>query len=255
MKFGRKPRGHSPFVPHLSRLGNAQQLPMPPIAVDYTTHLPADLGLFCNDVLSDCTAAAYFHSRQVWTSYVQGSAVTEPDSNVIQLYSESCGYDSSNPLTDQGGVEQDVLAYLLNTGAPVGNGGRDKIIGYIEADVTNLDDIKRIIAECGVAYLGINIPQYFEDDGEAPDVWDYDPKANNSIAGKHAIILASYDTNGFGVISWGQKYTMTNNFFASFTEEAYGIADRSWLEVSGKTPFGMTLTDWENAMAALKVAA
>ena len=81
--------------------------------------MPADFGVMLNDQLGCCTIAAYFHARQVWSFNAGGMEITNPDSDVLFGYQKICGYDPSNPTTDQGGNEQDVLTYLLNTGPPV----------------------------------------------------------------------------------------------------------------------------------------
>ena len=129
---------------------------------------------------------------------------------------------------------------------------RNKIAAFVEVDPRNTDDVKRTIAECGLAYIGFNVPQSVQPAGQNPPaVWDYVP-SQSSIVGGHAVILAGYDSNGARVISWGQYYTMTWNFFAHFVDEVYAIADRDWVEKTGNTPGGLTLDQLESQMQALK---
>ena len=61
-----------------------------------------------------------------------------------------------------GGNEQHVLKYLLTRGAPMGPNGRTvhKIDAFVEVDPRHIDDVKRAINNCGVAYIGFNVPQY-----------------------------------------------------------------------------------------------
>lgn len=68
-------------------------------------------------------------------------------------------------------------------------------------------------------------------------------------------MLAGYDAKGARVISWGQYYTMTWDFFAKFVDEVYAIADQDWVEATGKTPGGLSLADLEKQMQALETAA
>jgi len=203
-----------------------------------------------NNEIEDCTAAAYYHARQVWTSQIS-TEITEPDSNVLALYEASTGYNPADPSTDQGGIEQNVLSYLVNQGAPVGNGGRDKLLGYVETDIRNLNDIRRSIYECGVCYIGFDIPACLDTD-DPPPVWDYNPKGDNSDTGGHAVILCGYDIDSFTLISWGQKYKMTNRFFTNFADEAYALLDNSWIAGTGKTPLGMTPHDLWLQMLAIR---
>src|SRR6185437_17138777 len=165
--FGRLPRTYDPAIPHLSALaaGRVKMLPPVPSNIDYASPLPADLGMMLNDRLGCCTAAGAYHARQVWTRYVGGVEITEPDSNVERFYEECSGYDPADPTTDRGAAEQNVLAYWFNTGLPAGPGvspTRSRLLAYVEVDPRNWDDIRRTIWECGVCYIGFNVPRWLE---------------------------------------------------------------------------------------------
>ena len=248
-RFGRNPRAFNPRVPHLSSFLAGQILPPPPLSVDNTAGMPADFGMMLNDNLGDCTCAAYYHARQVWTFRAQGTEVTEPDTDVDELYEQACGYDPTQPGEGPGGNEQDVLTYLLNTGAPVGTGQqRQKIFAFVEVDPRNNDDVKRTIYDCGVAYIGFPVPSNLSPDDP---VWDYDVASPMTDEG-HAVILAGYDENGAVVISWGQRYKMTWAFITNLVDEVYAIADGAWIASGGQTPAGMTLAQLEAQMQAIK---
>ncbi len=261
--FGRKPRAFNPRIAHMSALkyGFAQPAPAIPPAWDNAAGFPAgyDFGVMLNDTLGDCTCAAYYHARQIWTADAAGAAQTEPDSDVLSLYELAAGYDPTatpdpvtgrNP-TDQGAQEQTILQYLYNSGAPVGPDGEgvDKIAAYIEVDPGNLDDLRRTIYDCGVAYIGFVVPRSWLA-ASAPPVWDVVPGDAKSQEG-HAVVLTSYDANGFGLISWGARYTMTNAFLATFVDEAYAIADDAWFNNTGKTPLGLTQAQLQACMQGL----
>lgn len=251
-RFGRSPRAFNPRVPHLSALTSGISLPDPPTAVDYAAGMGNQFGMMKNDSLGDCTCAAYYHARQVWSFRTSGSAKTEPDDNVEELYIEACGYDPTVPGEGPGGHEQAVLTFLLNYGAPIGPDGskRDRILAFVEVDSRNIKDMKRTIYDCGVAYIGFPVP---EDVAFDNPVWDYNPATPMTNDG-HAVVLAGYDTEGAIVISWGRKYLMTWSFVENIVDEAYGIADSTWIEATGKTPAGMTLAQLEAQMHALKTS-
>lgn len=253
-KLGRLPRARNPRIPHFAALIAGAALPPPPASVDYTTALPPNLGAMLNDRLGDCTCAAVYHALQVWSANANPPIDTEPDSNVLSLYKEACGYNPGDASSDQGGVEQEVLAYLLNTGFPIGNGERHKIAAFVEVDPRNTDDVKRAIADCGVAYIGFSVPTYLMASGP-PAVWDVSTSGDQSIEGGHAVVLAGYGLYGVKVISWGQIYTMTWAFFAQYCDEVYAIADPDWVASTGRTPGGLSLADLEAQMQALKDAA
>jgi hypothetical protein len=234
-KLGRNPRTFDPRVPHLSALLAGQSPPPPPPSVDYTQGMPADFGIMLNNTLGDCTCAAYYHARQVWTFH-SGKEVTEPDSDVEALYEQACGYKPTQPGEGPGGNEQHVLTFLHKTGAPIGPSGqqRDKIAAFVEIDPRNTDDVKRTIVELGLVYIGLNVPQnILPTDGDPPAIWTVAPD-KPKIVGGHAVVLPGYDPSGAIVISWGQKYTMTWEFFATYVDEVYGITDAAWTQNGGK---------------------
>jgi hypothetical protein len=253
--LGRLPRAHDPRIPHFSSLVAGKSLPPPPAQVDYTKGMPKNLGMMLNDTLGDCTCAAVYHAFQVWTfnSSKGKSMDTEPDSDVEKLYELACGYKPSAGGEGPGGNEQLVLKYLLNKGAPTGPTGQTthKIDAFVEVDPRNTDDVKRTINDCGLVYIGFNVPQYIvPTNGTPPAVWDVE-KTNTQIVGGHAVVLPGYTAAGARVISWGQYYTMTWAFFAKYVDETYAIADNFWINGGGKTPGGLTLAELEAQMKAL----
>ena len=253
-KLGRSQRTHDSRVPHMSALTAGKSLPPPPRQIDYTKGMPPHLGMMLNNTLQDCTCAAFYHALQVWTYNARNGAITtEPDRNVEQLYIRACGYDPTVAGEGPEGNEQHVLSYLLKTGAPVGPSGhgKHKILAFVEVDPRNTDDVKRAIADCGVAYIGFKAPQYIVRPGQpSPSVWDVQDTDTN-IVGGHTVVLAGYDGTGARAISWGQYYTMTWRFFAKYVDEVYAIADPEWIEVKKKTPGGLTLAELEEQMRAI----
>jgi hypothetical protein len=253
MKLGRKARRYDPRVPHLSSFlaGRRRLLAPPPPTIDYITPCGSSFGMMRNDDLGDCTCAAIGHARQIWTGNANPPMQTDSDYNIVWLYSHACGYVDGDPSTDQGGNEQSVLTYMLNNGLPVDN-SFDKLLGFVEVDPSNLDDVKNTIVDCGVCYIGFNVPDYFMQ--TVGQLWDVRPGTPKYIGG-HAVVLAAYDAVGPTCITWGAPQKMTWAAFQQCTDEAYALADADWITNTGKTPGGMTLVELEAAMSALKEAA
>jgi hypothetical protein len=248
-QLGRKPRAFDPRVKRMGAVLASMPLPSVPAEVNWTKGIK-NFGMMLNDRLGDCTCAAVFHARQIWTANT-GVESTEPDAMVLKLYERACGYNPADPNTDGGGVEQHVLSYLYNTGIPLADGTVDKILGYVEVNHGNLPEMKIAINEFGLAYLGIAVPTSIYDANGTPlSVWDYVPNAQ--IEGGHAIILVGYDAGGFTFISWGQLFKMTWAFFANYCEEAYAIVDKNWIAKMGKTPLGLTTSQLEALMREIK---
>ena len=110
-------------------------------------------------VLGDCTCAAIGHREQIVSLNVATAEVTEPNTVILQLYEEACGYKLGDASTDQGGNEQTVLRYLQTTGLALADGTRQKIDAFFEVDPKNTDDVKRVMVARKGLYLGISIPE------------------------------------------------------------------------------------------------
>jgi hypothetical protein len=252
-KLGRLPRSFDPRVPRMSMLLAGQKLPPPPVSINWLAGMPPDFGMMLNDRLGNCTCAALYHALQVWSFNASNMIDTEPDSNVSALYERACGYDPNVSGTDNGGNEQTVLGYAMNTGLPVSSPDGEaehRIAAFVEVDPRNTDDVKRTIADCALAYIGFEVPQYIMDD--MPDVWEIQDSGDKSIAGGHAVILAGYDDKVANVVSWGRTFRMTWDFFSRYTDECYAVADRLWVDAMGTTPGGLSLDDLVAHMNALK---
>lgn len=261
-KLGRNPRTYDPAVPHLSAILAGKVPPPPPASVDYTTGMPQapnNFGMMLNDTLGDCTCAAFYHARQVWTFHSTGTTQTAPDDDVELLYEDACGYKPSQGGEGPGGNEQHVLTYIHKTGAPIGPDGPpvDKLLAFVEVDPRNLDDVKRTIFNSGIAYIGFNVPANIMPPGEPPpQTWTVAP-GNPQIVGGHAVALPGYDDQGAIVISWGQIYKMTWEFFSTYVDEVYDITDASWARSKFasdrklRLPGGLSEADLVNQMRYL----
>jgi len=249
-KLGRKSRGYDSKIMHMSALMMKKQLPAPPENVDWTKGMK-EFGVMKNDQLGCCTISGTYHARQIWTANVL-TEKTETDDCVLKLYEEACGYKPGDSSTDNGGVEQDVLKFIMNTGIPLSDGSRDKIIGFIEVDPRNQTDVKICINDFGLAYIGFEVPNsIYDETGEPKQTWDYDPE-HTEVEGGHCIILVGYSDIGPIAISWGSIYQLTWSFFSAYTDEVYAIISPDWIASTGKDPLGMTVLELEDLMQGIK---
>lgn len=254
--YGRLPRRYNPAIPHLSAVaaGRMKMLPPVPVNIDYASPLPVDLGMMCNDRVGCCTSAGAYHARQVWTRYVTGITQTASDEEVLRFYEECTGYDPHDPTTDRGAVEQDVLTYWLRTGLPISADPvpqRNRLLAMLEVDPRDWDDVRRTIWECGVCYIGFQVPRWFEQE-ELPELWDVRYGADNSAVGGHCVVLVGADLATVELISWGRRYRMTKDFFQTFTDEAYALVSPDWVTATGRTPLGLSPTELETLIEGLR---
>lgn len=251
LKLGRKPRLFGPTL-HWSSLRHHPSavggLFTPP-PVNYLDGMSPDFGMLLNDQLGDCVCAACYHGRQVWTYNARGDEATGTDPRVQQLYESACGYAPSDPNTDQGCYVQSVLRHWHGRGIQT-IGGLEKLIAWFEIDPRNMADIQSAVFQCGIVCIGFSVPNYIVA-GQVPAVWDVQ-SANAGIAGGHCVAIAGYEADGnLHFVSWGTQYQMTPAFFAKYVDEAYALVDRSWIELTGKTPVGLTLAELEQLAQGL----
>jgi hypothetical protein len=222
-------------------------LPSPPPSRDWTKEIKS-FGMMLNDQLGDCTIAGCGHAVQIWTANI-ATEVTVPDSVVESYYEKWDGYIPGEPDTDNGGIELDVL----NDWRQQGFDGH-KIIGYADAEASNLSENRSGIDLFGGLYIGMNVPNFIMND--IPEVWDVDPSGDNGIAGGHCVFVPKYDfTSGngsFTFVSWGQLYTMTEAFWKAFVDESHAILSEDWLKAGKIDPAGVAVDALETDLAAIR---
>lgn len=250
MRYGRLPRTFNPAIPHWSALKMGAPQVTVPMTCDYTARLPANLGMMLNNSLGDCAEAGYGHALQVWSAASGKPILTEPDSAIEALY-ETQGYVPGEPSTDRGTVLQALLS-LLVTGTPPA--GIPKLTAVIELDPTLPEDIDRATYECGLVYLGFNVPAFMQSLESPGSTWSTEPWGNGQIVGGHCVVTAAYRPGLRSVISWGAQYAMTDAFWRQYVDEAYALVSPEWVQATGRTPLGLTVAQLEAQMVPLKLA-
>ena len=221
-----------------------RQLPPPPVAVDWTKGI-TNWGMMLNgadpsnppdlpDGLGDCTIAGCAHAIQVWTANT-GTMVTIPDKDILAAYQTVDGYDPSDPSTDQGGVELDVLKAWRKNGF-----AGHSLAAFADPPPVNLREIRQAISLFGGVYIGLSMPLTANDQ----DVWDVgaldDPNAQPGSWGGHAVFVPKYDANSFTCITWGGLKKMTLGFWFQCCDEAHALLSNDWLSAKG-SPTGLNL--------------
>ncbi len=262
MKYGLRERGSDPRIPHWSalRLQPGLTLPAAPASISYVRGIPG-IGMFGNQDWGDCAFAAAAHYIQVWVWNATKKMPPITTDQVLQGYAEVTGFDinagppGQNP-TDNGTVLQDMLLWWLKTGFPLADGTRHKILAYFELDPRNPSDLNLATAECGAVLFGINVPAYLQQLEAPGSIWGLQ-KANSQSVGGHAITSAGYGVNGNREVeSWGStSYAMTDAFVTLEATECYALISSEFIKATGKTPYGLPLSVWQQQMSALREAA
>jgi hypothetical protein len=220
----------------------ATSLPAPPAEVNWTRGI-SNYGMMLNDNLGNCTIAACGHAVQTWTADAS-SEVTLPDW-VIQFYYQTwCGYNPTDPSTDQGGVEVDVLNNWRKYGFGLRSNhqGARKLYAYADPDPVNIIHVKQAIALLGGVYIGIELPLT----AQSQAVWDSVQTSDGEDApgswGGHAVWVVGYNVVGPVCITWGALKQLTWAFWLKYVDEVHALLSYDFIQQSTFSPSGFNLT-------------
>lgn len=213
-----------------------KDLPPPPDSYDWTSRHASGWGgwgMMLNDQLGDCTIAACGHAIQVWTANLTGE-ITVPDSDILKAYEDWDGYNPSDPNSDQGGVEIDVLNDWRKNGL-----SGHSLLAYADPDPQDIIHVKQSVVLFGGVYIGLALPITAQNQ----DVWDvvrqgflakikkfwdpYDPTEPNSWGG-HAVFVPAYNPTGPICITWGALKQMTWAFWQKYCDESHTLLYSDW---------------------------
>jgi len=165
-------------------------LPPPPPTADWTRG-QTDWGMMLNDTLGDCTIAGVGHVVQVWDLNTTSTTSVEaiPDSTILDYYESWDGYNPSDPSTDQGGIELDVLNYWKKSSFANHN-----LLAFADPSVANIDEVRQSIALFGGVYIGLSMPIT----AQTQDVWDVVPDGGSKTKpgswGGHCVFVPPMTT-------------------------------------------------------------
>ncbi len=209
-------------------------LPPVPAVVDYASKVKS-WPMYLNDTLGDCTIAGAGHMVQAWTAYAKGE-VTLPNSAILSVYEAVGGYVPGDPSTDNGCVEQDVLAYLQQNGI-----GGHKILAYAQVNVQDRAEMKAALNIFGSVYLGAQMPESAMQQTDAGQPWSVVP--GSPIEGGHCFVVQRWDDSAapLTVVTWGQLQRVTDGWWEANGDEAWVIITQDWLNAKGKSVTGLDL--------------
>lgn len=207
----------------------------------------AQWGMMLNDTLGDCTIAGVGHAIELW-SHAIGKEVTIPDSDVLAMYEKWDGYKPSDPSTDQGGIELNVLNQWKNEGF-FGH----KLDAFATVNIHNVPEARSSLYLFGGLYLGIALPL----SAQNQEVWDVvqDDGTGNTEPGSwggHCVFGSGYDQTGFYCITWGAIKKMTTAFWLKYVDEAYALLGQDFINAKGVDPQGFNLDQLKADLTLIK---
>lgn len=229
----------------------------PPPQSGYVDNVPT-WPMFLNDSIGDCTIAAAAHILQQWTTYATKPFIPT-DAQVLQAYEAVSGYRPNNPDSDRGAVMLNVLKYWKNKGI-----AGHKIIAYVSVNPLNINEVRQAIQLFGNCYIGVALPisaQTPKTGTNGKPLWSIPDASTGSDGnpgswGGHCIPMVSYGIDPQGntqseIITWGQIYNMTWDFFQKYCDEAYAILTQDWIEANGQSPSGFNLSQLQTDLKQL----
>jgi hypothetical protein len=251
MKFGRRRPSPHLRVGHkmAAKYFDAANMPPVPDAFDFSTLCPTPLAdVLANDTLGDCTSAGAGHLIDVFTAG-GGAPVVITAAEAIAFYSQSTGYDPSNPASDQGGDEVTVLTSWKTLGYD-GKGGHP-IAGFVQVDPTNAALLRACCFYFGGLYFGLELPDTYTNPFPSSNGFVWGPGTPDPNQG-HCIVGLGADETGIKVDSWGLLGTFTYDAIAELCSEANGgmvfaVISRDWVNAaSQRSPAAL---DWGTLVA------
>jgi len=219
-------------------------LPAAPAAKDWTKGI-TDWGMMLNNVHGDCTIAAAAHAVQVWSANTRAE-ITFPDSVVLKYFEEWDGYKPSDPTTDSGGIELNVLNNWRKSSF-----NEHKLIAYADPEYNKFEEIRQAITLFGGVYIGMALPNT----AKTQPVWDVVPNggadAKGGSWGGHAVFVPKYDSHTFTCITWGELKPMTLAFWREYVDEAHALLSHDWMEWKG-SPSGFDMAQLKADLGLIK---
>ena len=244
--YGRTAPIHDPRTFRFENYCNLLKLPTPPSMCDWTTKVTT-WPMMINNTLGDCTIAAAGHLIELWTTDESGTGIIVPDDQILTAYEAVSGYKPGKPKTDNGAAILTVLKYWQKTGI-----GGHKIQAYASLELQNATLLQTAIYAFGGVDFGISMPL----SAQGQRVWSV-PTTGTKGRGKpgswggHSVPVVAYSTGGLTVVSWGQLYQMTWQFYNTYCDEAYVILSPDWIAKNNTTPSGFDLAALQADLKAL----
>lgn len=207
----------------------------PEASNDYVAAVSVPWGMCRNNELSDCAAADQAHTLMLRSANTASQIIVPTDEQVTALYSAVGGYDGTK-ATDKGCFEAAMFEYMRTTGF-LGH----KADSTASIDPSNLDHLRWSVQLFGSCTLGLNLPQYAEDQYAAGQTWDVQISGSQKPNG-HDVPIVDYRGGLFFVVTWGQLVPMTPAAVLAWAEEAHCAVFADWVMMQGLSPSGFDLS-------------
>jgi hypothetical protein len=231
LKLGGKPS--DPMKPrvHLHIKENAVLTP-PAQSSGLSTQVPASTwGMLLNDQLGCCVVAGALHAQQLIDKAGKGVDTHFVNNDALVMYEKIGGYVPGDPNTDQGAQLIDGLRYWNNPGLGAGQFKNDAYAEFSLTGTQGIAMLQQVIADFGVAYLGLQVPQSAMQQFDAGQPWTV--VAHSPIEGGHCVPGVDYDQGGLWVVTWGARTYVTWPFVVKYFSESWSVTSVDLVKAAG----------------------
>ena len=228
-------RGFNPKAASLSNYAKASAVAYPPVKA---WERPIYWLMLGNDTVGDCVIARLLHQIMALFAVANaGMSKVFTTDQAIQVYSAITGYVPGDPSTDNGTDPDAACEYWKTTGI-----FGDKIAGYVNVDITNIDLIRSSLYLFGGVGFALDVPAYVMQVPAGGDWSEPSTSVDTTIKGGHEVYLCGYGRNGFRCVSWGTTYTFNLDFLGKYGQNIDAVVSPDWIKQSGVSPTGVDLT-------------
>lgn len=205
---------------------------MPPASLDRGAAFTP--GMYGNDTLPDCTAAALANSARSSFVMFAGTDLAVDQDKVPAFYAECVGLTAAATVAEMeatdGAVMLDVMMRQARHGFDVGPQLLAAVFGTLPVRRTVLASA---MAHLGHADIGVTL---YEADMTLPPAWSTGYAPGKPVGG-HAVMLLDYeglgDSDTVRVGTWGAWQRATWAWLEARTDEAYALV---WRQLLGVDP-------------------
>lgn len=223
-KLGKLAPRSDPRTIQLAKHFNPTAAPIPPAA---RWDAPIDdWGVMGNDTYGNCVIVTAAHAILTWRANELDDNRRITDNAVIELSRTMGALNGYNIL--------DRLKYWRNEGM-----WTDYLWMYAQTPTTNVELLKAVIYEFGLADIGLALPNAWRNAA----IWDTGTGRDYRAGswGLHSVPIVGYDQQYAYIATWGKLQPMTWPAVTTYCDEAYALISGFWLANAGTTPSGFNL--------------
>jgi hypothetical protein len=233
-RLGKLPAVYNPSIPTIHKLLiNYKSLPQILSSTNWRAAVTS-WPMLDNDDCGNCVVAGMLHAVQGWSANANVQIVPDTTAAIsdYMLMTGALNGTAYNPKTganDSGLVIDQALGYWMNTGISITHSSDiNKISGQATVDTHDTISIKRVIAEFGGLFAGLQLPTTAETEINNGQPWT-DLSGVVGSWGGHGVWVIDFDANWLYIVTWGAIQKCSWAWFQKYADEAKALINLDWI--------------------------